>query len=88
MFKKASKYKFISITTPLNKFSLKNILEWNFQEHLNNVLDKLNNTIGLLHKLQAFLLRQSLVTVYKAFIKTPLDYGDIIYDQTFNDSFH
>ena len=82
MFKKASKYKLISITTPLNKFCLKNILEWN------NVLDKLNNTIGLLHKLQAFLLRQSLVTVYKAFIKTPLDYGDIIYDQTYNDSFH
>ena len=60
----------------------------NFQEHLNNVLSKVNKTIGLLHKLQAFLLRQSLVTVYKAFIRPHLDYGDIIYDQTYNESFH
>ena len=60
----------------------------NFQEHLNNVLSKVNKTIGLLHKLQAFLPRQSLVTIYKAFIKPHLDYGDIIYDQTWNESFH
>ena len=60
----------------------------NFQEHLNNVLSKVNKTIGLLRKLQAFLPRQSLVTVYKAFIRPHLDYGDIIYDQTYNESFH
>ena len=60
----------------------------NFQKHLNNVLSKVNRTIRLLRKLQAFLLRQSLVTVYKAFIRPHLDYGDIIYDQTYNDSFH
>ena len=41
----------------------------NFQKHLNNVLSKVSKTIGLLRKLQAFLLRQSLVTVYKAFIR-------------------
>ena len=52
----------------------------NFQEHLNNVLSKVNKTIGLLRKLEAFLPRQSLVTVYKAFIRLYLDYGDIIYD--------
>ena len=60
----------------------------NFQEHLNNVLSKVNKTNGLLWKLQAFLPRQSLVTVYKAFIRLQLDYRDIIYDQTCNDSFH
>ena len=36
----------------------------NFQKHLNNVLSKVSKTIGLLHKLQAFLLHQSLVMVY------------------------
>ena len=41
-----------------------------------------------LRKLQAFLPRQSLVTVYKAFIRPHLDYRDIIYDQTYNESFH
>ena len=60
----------------------------NFQEHLNNVLSKLKETIGLLRKLQALLPRQSLVTVYKAFIRSHLDYEDIIYDQTNSDSFH
>ena len=33
----------------------------NFQEHLNNVLSKVNKTIGLLCKLQDFLPRQSLI---------------------------
>ena len=62
--------------------------KFNFQEHLNKVLSKVNKTIGLLRKLQAFLPRQSLVTVYKAFIRPHLDYWDIIYDQTYNESFH
>ena len=48
----------------------------------------MNKTIGLLRKLQAFLPRQSLVTAYKAFITPHLDYEDIIYDQTYNKSFH
>ena len=60
----------------------------NFQEHLNNVLSKVNKTNGLLRKPQVFLPRQSLVTVYKAFIRPHLDYGDIAYDQTYNESFH
>ena len=60
----------------------------NFQEHVNNILSKVNKTIGLMRKLQAFLPRQSLVMVYKAFLRLHLDYGDIIYDQTYNESFH
>ena len=60
----------------------------NFQEHLNNVLSKVSKTTALLRKLQVFLPRQSLVMVYKAFIRLYLDYGDIIYDQTYNESFH
>ena len=59
----------------------------NFQEHLNNLLSKVSKTIGLLWKLQAFLSCQSLITVYKAFIRLHLHYGDIIYDQTYNGSF-
>ena len=59
----------------------------NFQEHLNNLLSKVSKTIGLLWKLQAFLWCQSLITVYKAFIRLHLHYGDIIYDQTYNGSF-
>ena len=50
----------------------------NFQEHLNNALSTANKTIALMRKLQAFLPRQSLVTVYKAFITPHLDYRNII----------
>ena len=31
---------------------------------------------------------QTLVTVYKAFIRSCIDHRDIIFDQTYNDSFH
>ena len=31
--------------------------------------------------------RQVLVTIYKAFIRRHLDYGDVLYDQAFNNSF-
>ena len=44
--------------------------------------------IGLLKKLSDLLPRQVLVTIYKAFIRPHLDYGDVLYDQAFNNSFH
>ena len=45
----------------------------NFQEHLNHVLSKVNKTIGLLRKFEAFLTRQPLVTLYKAIIRPNLN---------------
>ena len=51
-----------------------------FQEHLENMLNKVNKTIGLLRKLQNTLPRLSLLTIYKSFIRPHLDYGNIIYD--------
>ena len=62
--------------------------KFDFQEQLNNVLSKGNKTIGLLFKLQALLRRQSLFTAYETFIRPHVDYRDIIYDQTYNESFH
>ena len=59
----------------------------NFQEHFENMLNKVNKTIGLLRKLQNTLPRPSLLTIYKSFIRPHLDYGDIIYDQAYNASF-
>ena len=57
-------------------------------EHLNNILSKTNKSIETLRKLEAFLPRQSLVMVYKAFIRPNLHYRNIIYDPSYNDSFH
>ena len=59
-----------------------------FEEHLKNVIDKTNKTIGLLRKFSNLLPRQALVTIYKTFIRPHLDYGDVLYDQAFNNSFH
>ena len=59
-----------------------------FEEHLKNVFNKTNKTIGLLKKLSNLLPRQALVTIYKAFIRPHLDYGDVLYDKAFNNSFH
>ena len=59
----------------------------NFQERFENMLNKVNETIGLLRKLQNTLPRPSLLTIYKSFIRPHLDYGDIIYDQAYNASF-
>ena len=59
-----------------------------FREHLCNIFKKINRTIHLLRKLQNNIPRAPLVTIYKFFIRPHLDYGDLLYDQTFNNSFH
>ena len=59
----------------------------NFEECLKTIVNKINKTIGLLQKFHNFLPRKSLLTIYKSFIRPHLDYGDIIYDQTYNTSF-
>ena len=55
---------------------------------IKSALNKVNNMIGLLRKFQLILLRHSLITIYKTFIRPHLDYGDVIYDHAFNESFH
>ena len=60
----------------------------NFQEHLKNILNKVNKTIGLLWNLQNILPLGPLLTIYKSFVKPHFDYGDVIYDQHYNNSFH
>ena len=66
-----------------------------FQGHLKSIFNKVNKTIGLLHKLHNTLPRlplltiyKSFITIYKSFIRPHLDYGDIICDQAYNVSFH
>ena len=57
-------------------------------EHHLSVLNKVKKTIGLLRQFQEILSRQSLITIYKWFIRPHLDYGDIVYDRAFSESFH
>ena len=48
----------------------------------------MNRTIGLLRKFQQVLPRPCLITIYKAFIGSHLDYGGVVFDQAFSNSFH
>ena len=59
-----------------------------FEEHLLNVFKKVNKTIGFLRKLQNLLPITTLITIYKAFFRPHVDYGDFLCNQAFNSFFH
>ena len=48
---------------------------------------KINKGVAVIKKLRYSLPRKSLITIYKAFLRPLIDYGDIIYDQPQNESF-
>lgn len=52
-----------------------------FKEHLKDIFNKAKKVIGVLLKLHHVLPRSPLFTVH-------IDYGDIIYDQTYTASFY
>ena len=41
----------------------------------------------MIRKLQPVIPRAALLTIYKSFVRPHLDYGDVIYDRAFNESF-
>ena len=58
-----------------------------FDEHIQCILINSRKIIGLIRKLQPIIPRAALLTIYKSFLKLHLDYGDVIYDRAFNESF-
>ena len=58
-----------------------------FRDHLDIVFTNVRKTNGLLGKLNSILSRAALMTVFKAFVRPYLDYGDVLYDQAFNTAF-
>ena len=59
----------------------------NLKEQLKNVESNVNKTVSIIRKLQNVLPQSALLTIYKSLIRPHLDYGDIIYNKTFNESF-
>ena len=59
----------------------------NFNTHVKEKIAKANKCIGIIRKLAYLLPRESLITIYKSFVRPHIDYGDIIYDQPNNDHF-
>ena len=58
-----------------------------FNEHIDNKINKCNNIKGIMKRVSLILLRKCLLTIYKSFVRPNLDYADIIYDRPFNESF-
>ena len=59
----------------------------NFEQHIVSAISKVNKGISIIKKLKYSLTRKPLITIYKAFLRPPIDYGDIIYNQLPNDFF-
>ena len=56
----------------------------NFKQHVDNAISKINKGRSIMKKLRQSLPWKSLITIYKAFLRPLIDYGDIIYDQPQN----
>ena len=69
-----------------NHLAMLLVLKLDFHGHWKTLFKKL--AVALLHKFQNILLRSALLPICKCFVRTYLDYGDAIYDQAFNISFH
>ena len=74
-------FNIVNVTQSLYQKHLGIILdsELTFENYLKMVTTKINKTIGILRKLQNLLTRTALITIYKAFVKPHLDYGNILY---------
>ena len=58
-----------------------------FDEHITTITSKVSKSIGLLRKLNNRLRRSSFFTIFKSFVRPHLDYGDVIFDKHYNNSF-
>ena len=59
----------------------------NFKHHIKVAIDKASKGVSVIRKLRYQIPRHSLVTLYKSFIRSVLEYADVIYDQPSNNSF-
>ena len=58
-----------------------------FKQHVDSAILKMNNSISVIKKLRHSLPPKLLLTIYKAFLRPLVDYGDTIYDRPQNESF-
>ena len=66
------------------------IQSFSFGTHIKTILTKVNElfTMSLLRRFQQVLPRPCLITIFKTFIKPPLDFEDVVFGQAFNNSLH
>ena len=59
----------------------------NFNLRIKEKVSKARKAISIIRRLSNSLSRDSLLTIYKSFVRSHLDYGDIIYDKPNSESF-
>ena len=62
-------------------------MKLNFKLHIKEKISKAMKGVSLIKKLSNILPRNSLIAIYKSFVRPHLDNGDLIYDQPNNESF-
>ena len=62
-------------------------LNFDEKQHIDSAILKINKGISMIKKLRYSLPRKSLVTIYKAFLRSIIVCGDIIHDQPQNEYF-
>ena len=58
-----------------------------FRKQIVEKISKTHKGISVIKKFYNILPRNTLLTIYKSFVRPHLDYGDIVYDQRNNQSF-
>ena len=59
----------------------------NFNDHVQSKMTKCYMMIDIIKRLSVNILRDALLRIYESFIRSHLDYRDIIYDKPNNESF-
>ena len=59
-----------------------------FTNHTKEKIQKAGIKINVIESLNNILLQQSLLKIYKSFIRPDIDYGDVIYEQPNNESLY
>ena len=55
----------------------------NFVEYMKNIIQKISKKMGAFRRFQPILPRSSLLTIYKTFIRSHLDFADVIHGQAY-----
>ena len=58
-----------------------------FNDHITSKLTTVNKLTSTLRKLYHYMPRDSLVTIYKSFVRSHLDYADVIFNKPSNATF-
>ena len=63
-------------------------IKLNLVKQIKNVTQEISKTMEVLRRFRQILPRSSLLIIYEIFIRSQLDFADVIYDQACNSSFH